>query len=472
MTAKEIDSCKADPSEFLGNNGYESLFKNHRKSVFHHAVSYVKGLITLPRGSNMSKISDNVIGSGTYRDLSYFITSSPWSSENVMKLTRSHAIHLLGPGGALIFDETGQQKYGPASVGTSFQYLGKTGHTCTAQVGVFASYCVDNLATLIDYRLFLPESWIKDQEKSMHAKIPLESQEHKTKPALALEMLDSFISEGIPFGYVQADGLYGNDSKFISGLYKRNVSFICDIPSDTLVYITLPEPVIPERKGKRGRFPTKLKILNTSPVSVKWLAEIQKTWEPVFVRFTDRGIKTVDCAVLTVWRRQDGNHVPIPVRLIMICEPETGSIRFAFSNIMGADAKVVAKMQANRYWIERNFEDAKGLCDLDSFRGRNWNSWHHHVALVAVALLFLLLTQINYRKKGIILSLDQIVSIFRHKNPLRELSADELADSINFVNEFRAKMWVGRMKKCLKQRYENASLWITRLIETKSDLII
>lgn len=197
--------------------------------------------------------------------------------------------------------------------------------------------------------------------------------------------------------------------------------------------------------------------MNTSPVSVKWLAEILKTWEPVFVRFTDRGIKSVDCAVLTVWRRQDGNYVNIPVRLIMIRDPETGAIRFAFSNIMDADASVIAKMQANRYWIERNLEDAKGLCDLDSFRGRNWNSWHHHVALVAVALLFLVYNQLNFLKKRIILSLDQIVSIFKLKNPLRELSADELAESINFVNEFRAKMWVGRIKKCLKQKYENAT---------------
>lgn len=100
--------------------------------MFHHAVSYMKGLITLPRGSNMSKIYQNVIGSGNSRDLRYFITSSPWSSEHVMKLTRSHSIRLLGPGGAVIFDETGQQKYGPDSVGTSFQYLGKTGHTCNA----------------------------------------------------------------------------------------------------------------------------------------------------------------------------------------------------------------------------------------------------------------------------------------------------------------------------------------------------
>ena len=104
----------------------------------------------------------------------------------------------------------------------------------------------------------------------------MESQEHKTKPELALEMLDSFISEGIPFGYVQADGLYGNDSKFISGLFERNASFICDIRSDTHVYITLPEPVLPKRQGKRGRFPTKLKILNTSLCLLNGLQRFKK----------------------------------------------------------------------------------------------------------------------------------------------------------------------------------------------------
>ncbi len=48
----------------------------------------------------------------------------------------------------------GNKSYGPDSVGTSNQYLGTLGHTCIAQVGVFASYCLDSLSALIDYRLF------------------------------------------------------------------------------------------------------------------------------------------------------------------------------------------------------------------------------------------------------------------------------------------------------------------------------
>ena len=152
--------------------------------------------------------------------------------------------------------------------------------------------------------------------------------EHKTKPELALEMLDSFISEEIPFHFIQADGLYGNDSKFISGLYESRVSFIFDIPSDTHVYIPKPELIIPERQGKRGRFPTKLKVRNTSPVEVKWLVKIQKTWDSVDIRLTDRGIKIVHCADLLVWRCHNGLPVDIPIRMIMIRDPDDEKTRF------------------------------------------------------------------------------------------------------------------------------------------------
>ena len=309
-------------------------------------------------------------------------------------------------------------------------------------------------------------------KKSLKSGVPLERLEHETKPELPLELLDGFISENLPFCYVQADALYGGDSHFITGLYQRGVSFICDIPSNTQVYKTKPELTLPERQGIRGKNPTKLKVLNTFPVQASWLAEIQTCWNSVDVRFTDRGIKTVECAELIVWRRQDGAPVDLPIRLIMIRYPDEEMIRFAFSNNFEADMHNLVRDQANRYWIERNFEDVKGLCDLDSFRGRGWMAWHHHIALSATAHLFLLTLQRYFAERSIFLSLTQIVTIIRHKNPLRQLSTEELADSINYVNDLRSRMWFGKMRKYLKKRWDNALNWSTRLIETRSELII
>jgi len=58
----------------------------------------------------MSQIACNIENCGSCRALSYFISTSDWKHEEVMKTTRSAAIKLLGPGGSIIFDETGQQK--------------------------------------------------------------------------------------------------------------------------------------------------------------------------------------------------------------------------------------------------------------------------------------------------------------------------------------------------------------------------
>lgn len=78
----------------------------------------------------------------------------------------------------------------------------------------------------------------------------------------------------------------------------------------------------------------------------------------------------------------------------------------------------IARNQAKRYWIERNFEDAKGLCDLDSFRGRNWMAWHHHIALSAIAMFLILRIQHNFSQNSIFVLLIQVISIIRHKNPM------------------------------------------------------
>ena len=87
-------------------------------------------------------------------------------------------------------------------------------------------------------------------------------------------------------------------------------------------------------------------------------------------------------------------------------------------------------------------------------------------------MLFILNIQQYFSKKSIFVSLNQVVSIIRHKNPLRKLSTEELADSINYVNKMRTRSWIGKMRKCLKRKAEKTANWITNLIETRSDLSI
>ena len=47
-------------------------------------------------------------------------------------------------------------------------------------------------------------------------------------------------------------------------------------------------------------------------------------------------------------------------------------------------------MQGQRYWVERCLEDGKGQCGMADYQVRLWNAWHHHMALVMMAMLFIL----------------------------------------------------------------------------------
>jgi hypothetical protein len=102
-------------------------------------------------------------------------------------------------------------------------------------------------------------------------------------------------------------------------------------------------------------------------------------------------------------------------------------------------------MQSSRYWIERAFEDAKGNCGMAEYMVRNWNAWHHHMALVMLAMLILLsyYKELNEMFK---VSLKGIILILLHHNPLKNLDAWEIANIINQDNELRMRARISRLR--------------------------
>ena len=49
----------------------------------------------------------------------------------------------------------------------------------------------------------------------------------------------------------------------------------------------------------------------------------------------------------------------------------------------------LAQIQAQRFFIEHNFHEAKSECGMADYQVRRWDAWHHHMALVMLATLFL-----------------------------------------------------------------------------------
>jgi len=52
-------------------------------------------------------------------------------------------------------------------------------------------------------------------------------------------------------------------------------------------------------------------------------------------------------------------------------------------------------MQAQRYWIERVFQDSKSELGMSDYQVRKWSGWHHHMALVILAMSFIVKERIK-----------------------------------------------------------------------------
>ena len=83
-------------------------------------------------------------------------------------------------------------------------------------------------------------------------------------------------------------------------------------------------------------------------------------------------------------------------------------------------------MQGQRYWIERSFQDGKSQAGLDHYQARGWKAWHHHMALVMMAMLFMLKERIEHEEDCPLLSCADIETLLAHFLPRRDTGVDEV----------------------------------------------
>src|SRR5713101_7318637 len=172
---------------------FAPLFRRHtsRDSM----ERYMTGLLTDLPHKTCDTIADVISGTSIER-LQHLLTDAAWDplSLDEMRVKRQLALHPV-TAGILVFDDTGLPKKGSASVGVAPQYSGTLGKIGNCQVVVSAEYLADDPASSTPYhfplsaRLYLPESWITDQERRKRTHVPEEISQ-QTKPEIALGLLD------------------------------------------------------------------------------------------------------------------------------------------------------------------------------------------------------------------------------------------------------------------------------------------
>ncbi len=411
------------------HGGYTTHFTSATRNVVKQSFQYIQGKLLEKGKGNMCSYAKNVPDCNN-QSLTHFVSDSPWDHEPVLDHIQRDVSQLIGDRkyGALHVDECCFPKQGKNSVGVKHQYCGRLGKIANCQVGMFLGYNNGPYRTLIDERLYLPEEWIEDRERRRKCGVP-DDVVFKSKIELAWEMILNAKKNHVPFGWIGIDCFYGKDSWFRDQIDTHGMIYIADIRCDTLVWVERPEIRLPKRKeGVRGRNPTRMKAVGADPIHVKDLKDQLESdqWNHVFIRDTERRELWSNMATVRVFPVVDG----LPGNecwLIIRCDDDKNQVKYQFSNApLNTSLQLFALMSGSRYWIERTFEDGKGIAGLADYQVRSWTGWHHHMTMTLLAMLYILMLMVDMGEKAEFLTVQDVKEILEVIMPKRKVTRKEL----------------------------------------------
>lgn len=297
---------------------------------------------------------------------------------------------------AYCFDDTGVAKKGEHSVGVHRQYSGTLGKVGNCQVIVSLHGISDSFGTVLGLQLYLPKSWCEDVERREKAEVP-EDIEFRTKPQIAIDLLDDALKNGTPKLPVVADAGYGDSRQFREELLKRGLKYVVAVSSARKVW---------RASGELDFFPDRSDLTEeekdqpyagyvVKPVGLTDLARDMNengsfrrvTWRngqlgPMSGNFAALRVRTAE--------RINKGSVPGQEEWLLIEKCSTGEFKYYLSNLpKSLPIRQIVRLAKMRWHIERDYQDMKQKLGFDRYEGRRWGGLHRHLAMAALLHAFI-----------------------------------------------------------------------------------
>ncbi len=433
---------------------YLNHVKSRTKDQGQNLLLYFKGLFQSKK-RNIERMGESVRDSEYYA-LQHFISDAPWDHRGVINQV-SQEINTLfqvekTPIGFII-DESSHEKKGDKSVGVAKQYCGTKGKVENCQVAVYGAYSTGNFYGLADCSLFLPNVWTKDKKRCEKAGIPKENIVYQSKPQLALAMIKRQLALGNKIDFVGGDGLYGNDYSLMEGLDQIGLTGVLDVHEDQYVFLEEPVIEIPVKNEGRGRTATRYKTADKA-IEVRALKKqlAASDFEEVIIRTGTKGAIKSKIAVVTVFT-WDGHSSSSKQRqlLIRISTTVNGNeeIKYALSNAKPGQYTTLqtAQMQAQRYFVEKAFQECKSDIGMSEYQVRGWKAWHHHMAMCMMAQAYVLTEKKEHQSEMPLLSAYDIRQVIMQTFIRKDNEYEQVEAQIKYRHKQRQDDIIRRNRK-------------------------
>ena len=340
-----------------------------RAEVRERATRYLLGLLDRVERKNGWQLAEH-LGEAGPQGVQRLLNAAVWDEDAVRDDLRRYVVEHLGDAaGVLIVDETGFLKKGRKSVGVQRQYSGTAGRRENCQIGVFLGYASATGRALVDRELYLPQEWVADTDRRREAGVP-EALAFATKPALARRMLERAFAAGVPAAWVTGDELYGNDTDLRRWLEQA------------------PHPYV-------------LAVASNHPL---WHAGSQERADALVASLPADYWGTLSCGAGSQGERwYDWVCLALPYAVaagmqhwLLVRRSRSDPTELAYFRAYGPETttlETLVRVAGQRWAIEENFEDAKGLVGLDQYEVRKWTAWYRHITLALLAAAYLEVTR-------------------------------------------------------------------------------
>ena len=348
---------------------------------------YLQGLL-LPRDRNKVLTAlagtEPIVGAqdAPAQKLQFFLSESAWEAREInarrLRMLREDPQMSPHKRGVLVIDETGDRKDGKATDHVGYQYLSSVGRIANGIVSVSSVWADEKVYHPLDVEPYTPAKRLK-KGRSDPA--------FRTKPQIAVELVEHAQEASILFRAVVADCLYGENPAFQSALWKAKVPYVLSLRPHKGRWSEEEAAHTPEEAAQRMRW--------DGP-------EHPGDWEPIVRTFKDGHTEkwwAVEVTTLVGYSPEES------VRLVAVStDPQTlptNSSWYLMTNLPAPDSRraqqspfeaaelcEVVRIYGLRQWVEQSYRQIKGELGFSDFQVRKDHAIRRHWELVLCAFSF------------------------------------------------------------------------------------
>jgi SRSO17 transposase len=279
--------------------------------------------------------------------------------------------------GVLVVDDSGDRKAGTKTAHVARQYLGSIGKVDGGIVAVTSLWADERVYYPLHVKPYTPAERLPKGKADP---------DFRTKPQLAVELVDAARAAGFSFRAIVADCFYGENATFEGALTAAGLPYVVALKPSSGIWAPADAVHTPEEAARELRWAGPDEPGDWTPVVRRFRDGHEETWWAADLCYGPYGpdkarrvvVATTDPATLP----------PLTTWYLATNLPQPGSSRADAVTFAPADLAEIVRLYGLRHWVEQGYKQLKQELGWADFMVRADQAIRRHWHLVLCAFSF------------------------------------------------------------------------------------